>query len=307
MKVAAIDIGTNTILMLIAEVDEHKNVIPIQDFHEIARLGEGLNSSSVISENAFKRAVEILRKYVNFATQYEVEKIICVGTAVFREAKNSSEIINKIKIETGIDVKIIEGDLEAFLSFIGTVSDNNYSVVIDIGGGSTEIIAGKENKIIFRKSLPLGAVKITENFFPKHPPSSNELKRAYQFIDNEFVKISNLTVEGNIYAVAGTPTTLAAVVQGLKSYNREKIENYNLTYEQILWAKNKFLELTLQEIVDKFHVPPLRADVILAGTIILEKFCENFALNKVLVSDKGLRYGVAKYFFQNNKNNFLIA
>ncbi len=300
MKVAAIDIGTNTILMLIAEVDENKNIIPIQDFHEIARLGEGLNSSGIISEKAFGRAIEILHKYLNFAKHYGADKICCVGTAVFREAKNSGEIVNKIKLETGIDVKIIDGEFEALLSFIGTVSDNSYSIVIDIGGGSTEIIAGKENKIIFRKSLPIGAVKITENFFTKHPPTTDELNIAYKYIGKEFDKVRNMTVEGNIYAVAGTPTTLAAVVQGLKTYNREKIENYILTYEQILWAKNRFLGLTLQEIVDKLYVPPLRADVILAGTIILEKFCENFNINKVIVSDKGLRYGVAKFFSQNN-------
>jgi len=300
MKISAIDVGTNTILMLVAEITHQGEIIPIQDFHEIARLGEGLNQNSTISSQAVERAIKILKTYSDFSNSFGVEKIYCVGTAVFREAKNSAEVIEKIRNETGIDVNIIDGEFEAFLSFIGTISDNNYSVVLDIGGGSTEIITGEGENIQFRKSLPIGAVKLTEKYFKGHPPNIKELNLAYQNIVNELRQVDASHIKGKIYAVAGTPTTIAAVVQGLKKYDKNKIENFLLTNEKIIWAKEKFLQMSIPEIINKLYVPPKRADVILAGTLILEKFCELFNLPSIIVSDKGLRYGIAKYFYRKH-------
>jgi exopolyphosphatase/guanosine-5'-triphosphate,3'-diphosphate pyrophosphatase len=296
MKISAIDIGTNTILMLVAEVNEQGEIIPIRDFHEIARLGEGLNKNGKISDEALQRAIKILKSYSTYSNELGVNKIFCVGTAAFRDAKNSDEVIKKIRAETGIEVRVIDGELEAFLSYIGTISDNSYSVVLDIGGGSTEIIAGEGENIKFRKSLPIGAVKLTEKYFKVHPPQAKELDLAYRNIIDELSKVDSSFIKGKIYAVAGTPTTISAVVQGLKEYQKDKIENFVLTYEKIIWAKEKFLQLSVSEIIEKLYVPPKRADVILAGTIILEKFCELFKLPSIIVSDKGLRYGVAKYF-----------
>lgn len=296
MRVAAIDLGTNTILMLIAEVNISGEVNPIADFHAIARLGEGLNQTKEISSIALERAIDILKEYNKHITEYQVEKVLCVGTSAIREAKNSNLVIQRIENEVGISVMPIDGEFEAFLSFIGTVQDESYSVVIDIGGGSTELIAGENSNISFRKSFGFGVVKLTETYVKSHPPDEKALNEVKDFLIQHFQKISREVVQGRIYAVAGTPTTIAAVVQNLKVYDSTKVDNYILPLKKITQAKNLFLSMSIEEIVSRLYVPRLRADVITIGTIILETFCEYFQIDSVIVSDKGLRYGIAKYF-----------
>ncbi|MFN3307431.1 MAG: hypothetical protein ACK42Z_09655, partial [Candidatus Kapaibacteriota bacterium] len=249
-----------------------------------------------ISTFALERAINILKEYNKYITEYQVEKVLCVGTSAIREAKNSSFVIRKIEEEVGISVMPIDGEFEAFLSFIGTVQDDSYSIVIDIGGGSTELIAGENGKISFRKSFSFGVVKLTEIYAKKHPPDEKAINEIEDFLNQNFHKINRDIVKGKIYAVAGTPTTIAAVVQNLKAYDSTKVDNYVLTLDKIKQAKDLFLSMSIEEIVSRLYVPPLRADVITIGTIILEIFCEYFKIDSVIVSDKGLRYGIAKYF-----------
>lgn len=296
MRVAGIDIGTNTILMLIADLDENGKVLPIADFHSIARLGEGLNQSGIISQQAVQRAIKILIDYKKEIERFNVEKYFCVSTSAMREAKNSQEVIREIKVQTGFDVLVIDGDLEAYLSYIGTVEDANHSVVLDIGGGSTEVIVGEQDKIIFRKSFKIGAVGLTEKYIPQHPPTKEIIDKIKKECIDNFVSIDKSLISGNVYGVAGTPTTIAAVVLGLKEYDRSKVDNFKLSLDEIRKTKELFLSLSIDEIVQKLYVPPMRADVITAGTIILEAFCDHFALPEVIVSDKGLRFGIIKYF-----------
>ncbi len=296
MRVAGIDIGTNTILMLIADIDENGKVLPIADFHSIARLGEGLNQSGIISQQAVQRTIKILIDYKKEIERFNVEKYFCVSTSAMREAKNSQEVIREIKVQTGFDVLVIDGDLEAYLSYIGTVEDAKHSVVLDIGGGSTEVIVGEQDEIIFRKSFKIGAVRLTEKYIPQHPPTKEIIDKIKKECIDNFVSIDKSLISGNVYAVAGTPTTIAAVVLGLKEYDRSKVDNFKLSLDEIRKTKELFLTLSIDEIVQKLYVPPMRADVITAGTIILESFCDHFALPEVIVSDKGLRFGVIKYF-----------
>lgn len=296
MRVAGIDIGTNTILMLIADVFDDGKIVPIGDYHAIARLGEGLKQTGNISEEALNRGLEILKNFKKEIVRHSVDKVFCVGTSALRDAKNSLSVIEKIESETGLKVKVIDGQFEAYLSFIGTIESDEYSIVFDIGGGSTEIIAGENNQISFRKSFDFGVVKLTEQFIESHPPDEITIKTMKNEISKHFSLIQSNIVKGKIYAVAGTPTTIAAVVLGLKEYDRNKVHNYVLTLNDIRQTLSLFLTLSIDEIISKLHIPPLRADVITAGTIILETFCEYFNLDSVIVSDKGLRYGVVKYF-----------
>lgn len=282
--------------MLIAEVSATGEVNPIADFHAIARLGEGMNQNQEISSNALVRAINILKDYKNYITHYKVEKVVCVGTSAIREAKNSKFVIQRIENEVGISVIPIDGEFEGFLSFIGTVQDNSYSVLIDIGGGSTELISGEYGKILFRKSFGFGVVKLTETYVRNHPPDEQIIFEVRNFLNQYFDTINRGVVRGKVYAVAGTPTTIAAVVQNLKVYDRTKVDNYVLSLEKIKQAKDLFLSMSIEEIVSKLNVPPLRADVITIGTVILETFCEYFQIDSVIVSDKGLRYGIAKYY-----------
>ncbi len=293
-RVASIDIGTNTILMLIADIDEACNIYPIADEHAIARLGEGVNETANISEAAIDRAVEILESYRNKITKLKVEKVFAVGTSALRDAKNALQVLKQLEQAIDTRIKVIDGELEAYLSFIGTVVDQSYSVVLDIGGGSTEIIAGNSNKIEFKRSLRVGAVRLTEEFFQFYPPTPNQVLQARNEAKRLFDEIDKKVVKGNVFAVAGTPTTLAAAVLKLKEYDRNKVDGYFLELSDIEALRIEFEQMNVREIVEKFYIHPKRADVILAGTLLLEEFCRNFNLAGIIVSDKGLRYGIIK-------------
>lgn len=293
-RVASIDIGTNTILMLIADVDELGNIYPVADEHSIARLGEGMNGSGIIMDSAIERAVKILESYQNQIARLKVEKVFVVGTSALRDARNASDTVAKLEQPINTRIEVIDGEVEAYLSFIGTIIDESYSVVLDIGGGSTEIVAGYWDKIQFKRSLRVGAVRITESFFPVHPPNNDQISEARKEVRSLFRMIDKKVIKGNVFAVAGTPTTLASITLGLHKYDRNKVDGYILDVSKIEILRAKFEQMTIEEIVDKLYVHPRRADVILAGTLILEEFCKSFDLPGVIVSDKGLRYGVIK-------------
>jgi exopolyphosphatase/guanosine-5'-triphosphate,3'-diphosphate pyrophosphatase len=293
-RYAAIDIGTNTILMLIADKDDDGKLSVISDEHSIARLGECVDKTKMINENAIGRAQDILEKYRSIIEENKVEKIRIVGTSSLRDAKNSRGVIAKLEEVIGSKIDTISGIEEAELSFLGAIEDKEPSVVIDIGGGSTEIIYGKENNLIERNSLDIGAVRITERIFGEHPPKDIRITQAQDILKKELQKNIKLKYSGKYYAVAGTPTTLAAIVQNLAEYDDEKVNGYELSIFETENIFNQFLSMNVEEIVKKYKIHPKRADVITAGTLILMTIMDFFSIESVIVSSHGLRYGVMK-------------
>lgn len=296
-RIASIDVGTNTILMLIADVEENCNLKIIGDYHSIARLGEYLDQSGIISPDAEQRAIEILKYYRSEFEHYNVDKVFAVATSAMRKAKNSTLVKLTLEQALGNQIVIIDGETEAVISFLGSIEDDSPSAVIDIGGGSSEVIIGEKGKIEFKASLNIGAVSITEKFFNENPPKKNKVDEASNVIKSTFQSINPKLLSGKVYAVAGTPTTLAMCALGLQEYDRNLIHNYFLELKTIQKLREIFSLLTVDEIIERYYIPPMRADVILAGTLILESFCDYFGLKGVIVSDKGLRYGVINYFF----------
>lgn len=296
-RYTAIDIGTNTILMLIAEKSPDGAILPIADENSIARLGEGVDKTGKINENAIKRASSILKQYKKLTDKYSVSSIRIAGTSALRDAKNAKDVREKLEniIETKID--IIPGIREAELSFLGVVRDASPSVVIDIGGGSTEIISGKDKELSDRNSLNIGAVRITERIFGNHPPSKTEISKAIDIIDSELSENISEIYEGKYYAVAGTPTTIAAIVMELKEYDDDKVNGFILTTENTEKVFDHFLELSVDDISNKFNIHPKRADVITAGTLILIRIMKFFSVKNLIVSSHGLRYGIIKEMF----------
>lgn len=297
-RVSSIDIGTNTILMLIADVDENCNLKIVGDYHSIARLGEHLYKSGIISPDAEKRAIEILKYYRSEFERFNVDKIFAVATSAMRKAKNSMLVKQVLEQALGgSQILIIDGETEAIISFLGSIEDDSRSVVLDIGGGSSEVIIGEKGKIEFKTSLYIGTVSITENFFNENPPKKNKVAEASNVIKSAFESINSKLFSEKVYAVAGTPSTLAMCALGLPQYNRNLIYNYFLEIQTIQKFREIFSSLTVNEIIERYNIHPMRADVILAGTLILEIFCDYFGLKGVIVSDKGLRYGLINYFF----------
>lgn len=300
MICGAIDIGTNTLLLLIAEVKEGEIVNVIADEHQIARLGEGLNQSGIISDSAIIRATRILHDYKYILHKFDVEKIKVSATSAMRDATNSSEVKSLFESIIGNKIEIISGKEEARISYLGSVEDYNdiADIVLDIGGGSTEIVSGKNGIISISNSLQIGAVRITENFFPTHESKASNLENARKYINNQINAIGEVTIDGELIAVAGTPTTIAAIDLGLPQFNAHLIHNHRLKISKLSEIIKLFINNTSEEIVSKYNVHPNRADVILGGALILEEFAKFIKTNEILVSCKGLRYGLILDMFK---------
>jgi exopolyphosphatase / guanosine-5'-triphosphate,3'-diphosphate pyrophosphatase len=300
MRYAALDIGTNTLLMVIAQVDSNGNYEVLEDEHSVARLGEGVDKTGLINPEATARASTILERYKPLCNKHSVDRIKICGTSALRDARNSPEVRDILGKIMGTEIETIHGEVEAGLSFAGTVEDESNSLVIDIGGGSTEFIFGAGDKLFSKQSLQMGAVRITERFIDKLPPTPEEITTATEFIKKEISQIDIPIEEFKLYAVAGTPTTIAQVALKMQDYDFDKIQGYELSANTIKSVLEDFNHMTLKELQTTPGVNPLRADIIGAGTMILLESLRHFESKSCIVSAKGLRYGILKFMIEEN-------
>jgi len=301
MRIASIDIGTNTILMLIVESNGNLDFQILNQQFSTPRLGEGVDKNGIINQNAIERASEVLINYKKICDEYKVDIIKAVGTSALRDAKNSYEVLKIFKSILNYDVEVISGEKEAYLSFIGSVSSFKMSLLIDIGGGSTELIIGENNQILNRISLQIGAVRITEKFFKNiYPIKDKFYNEAINYIKEQ---LKNFKIDSEIeliYSVAGTPCSIATALKRIPDYEVDKVDGEKIYIENIQNILNKFKEMNPKEISEKFLINPKRADIIAAGTLILYLILKQYNLNYTIVSSKGLRYGIIKDFLIKN-------
>jgi exopolyphosphatase/guanosine-5'-triphosphate,3'-diphosphate pyrophosphatase len=295
MKVASIDIGTNTILLLIANVVGER-LVPLFEKETVVRLGEGLQKNGVLSKEAMIRGYETLSRYLDHCHEMEVRPIYAVGTSALREAKNSKTFVERIRDKLNLSIEVISGEEEARLSYLAVARDLGEMAtsiqVIDVGGGSTELVLGKGDRVIQWVSLPIGLVRFTEQFLVSDPVQVEEWERMRDRIHEVLFKVPKPGEPFLMVSVGGTGTTLASVEQGLPQFAVKKIHHFVLTKEAL---QNQLL-LYRSESVDQRKripgLPPSRADVILAGGTILDQAMERFSASSVLISCHGVRYGL---------------
>lgn len=297
---AIIDIGTNTIILLIADVSAKKEIRVLHDEARVVRLGEGINQNTGFLPVAMDRAFAVLSDFSQIIQKNNCDAVHVVGTAGFRRAGNANEFIARVKKHLHLDVVVISGEREADLVFLSVHQDPLFKnspqpfAVLDIGGGSTELIMDdvSSHHVV---SLPFGSVVLTERFLPSDPPTAAELKQLDDFIrsqlitNSEFTKVSGLI---NLVATAGTATTIAALVQNLKNYDAKKVHG---SVVRVAALKSLAERLQSMNTATRQALPclePKRADVIVAGAHILINVCDFFKITQFSVSDRGLRYGV---------------
>jgi exopolyphosphatase / guanosine-5'-triphosphate,3'-diphosphate pyrophosphatase len=299
MRIAILDIGTNTILLLIAEV-EGQTLHILKDDHAIARLGEGVDKTGKISEESYLRFLTILQKHKKSTQSIGVQRITAVGTSALRDAKNREEILRRTKADTGIEIEILSGEEEARWSYTGALfemTDVQNATVIDIGGGSTEISFGDGKEFTHGVSFDIGAVRITERCFKTSPVTPEAVEEARNVIHaalNHSPAPALVKAENLLVAVAGTPTTLAAMHQGLERFDATKVQNYILRREAIDQMLDMLLKTDTATLIEHFPaVNKARADILPAGTLILREAMEFLGAEAIRVSTHGLRYGIA--------------
>lgn len=309
MTVASIDIGTNTILLLIAEVNPGTGKIKtLENFYRIPRIGKGVTLGNSIPDENAERMFKVLNEYSGIIKKYNCEKVLVTGTNAFRIASNKGELVNQIKSKFGFEVNVISGEEEARFSYLGVSNEyrENNLLVVDIGGGSTEIISGSKNRIDFRKSYPIGVVSLTEKFFHSEPPVKKDLDKLTKYVQNILGEITQRVKEiDTAIAIAGTPTTLACIKLNLKNYNEDVIEDSSLTREELKNFVLDLSKLTSEEIAKNYStVVKGREDVLLAGTMILAEIVKLLNLEEVKVSAKGIRYGAIVNWMNSLKSSY---
>lgn len=295
LKAAAVDIGTNSCRLLIGEKNSDRSFDILARKLEITRLGEGVDQSRKLKKAAVERVFKALKKFRSIIDQYQIEKIRVIGTSALRDVDNSYILSNKLK-QLGFELEIISGRKEAELNYSGAVSDLDAEfLLIDIGGGSTEFIWPEASEIKF-KSLDLGCVRMTEKFIsnPKAAVNPEEVDEINKYVENMISSNLNLKKELKIKGVGGTITTLAAVKLKMEEYDSSRIENLKIKRAELEKIISNLSSLGLNERKKVEGLQPKRADIIIAGLIILRNILDYIDSSDLYVSDHDLLYGLLK-------------
>ena len=309
MRVASIDIGTNAVLLLIADIDDNSVIKPVEHQQRFPRLGKEVDNKYIISPSAFETVANVLNEYKNLSQKYEVGNIVACATSAVRDSSNKNEFVNHLKDATGIHVEVISGEDEALITYKGAISgltkQSKRIVVLDIGGGSTEFSFRRDNDFVTH-SLQIGAVRLTERYFKHNPPIDEEIQLTNAAILSEFLRVGVIDFSSYIFVgVAGTVTTLACLDQNLIEFDVNRVSGYKLTYECVDGWSNKFISMTSLQIRSLSNTTEGRADILPAGVLILLNFMKHFNFKEILVSERGLRYGMA--FREWEKQNKLMG
>jgi len=311
MTIASIDIGSNTILLLIAEYNTAENIIQSRaNFYESPRLSEGIKFGDKLTQDKFSSLISVLSLYKQQIERFNCEKVLIAATNAFRIISNSNEVIDEVRKLFDWDIKVITGDEEARLTFLGSTfpfQTNSMNNVIDIGGGSTEFIHGDRFSIHFKKSFDIGVVSLTEKFFGSNLPTENDIIAALEYSKNMFAELTGkYSGSFDTIAVAGTPTTLSCIKQNIRVYNEDKVENSVLQLNDIETITDELINQNKNQVLERYgQVVSGREDVLLAGCLIITSLMKQINIDRVRVSTKGLRYGiVVDYLIKNSLLNF---
>ena len=309
MRIAAIDIGTNTILMLIADVSADGSLTVVRDEHVIARLGKGVDSLRRITPETFARVHSHLERYKNIADSCQVDKIVAGGTSALRDAANANEFTGFIRQSLGIDIEVLSGQKEAELTYQGAVSeflneeDPQPFAVLDIGGGSTELTTGVGSNLVSKESLDLGCVRLTERHLRASPPRESDLEGAMAEVMSWTGRLHRLPQQTKLLGVAGTVTTLAAIDLGLSSYDPSLVSGHYCSGGIVDRIAGRIRTMTLSEMLTEYpQIQEGRADIIFAGLLILRNCLMQLGLDGISASDRGLRFGMALHDFSSGSH-----
>jgi exopolyphosphatase/guanosine-5'-triphosphate,3'-diphosphate pyrophosphatase len=302
MRIASIDIGTNTIRILICET-AGKRISKIYVDQVITRLGGGYKRDErLLTDTAIKRSIIVLKEFSKIIKSYGVDRSRIVATSVVRESINGHEFISRVKDEAGIDIELISGQEEAKLAAAGVLNSvkirSKHVVILDIGGGSTEYIFLDNDYGMDVVTTSMGVVHLSEKFIDTDVPTQAAIKDLSDHIENVIsseLKNRAMMVTDcfSLIATAGTPTTLAAIEIGMDEYDVDLVNGFVLSKETILRIFYKLLRLPSDERIKVRGLKKGREDVIIPGIIILLKSMQWFSKDEVIVSDGGLLEGVA--------------
>lgn len=290
---AIIDIGTNSVRLLMAEKDEKGEWKTLRKELRSTRLGEGMTDKATIGQGAKERTLSAVEEFTAMAKLEGAEDVFAYGTSIMRDASNGEEFADEVTAASGVPVRILSGKEEAYYSYIGAAGTSGViTSVVDIGGGSTEICVGFGTDVGARHSFRLGCVRCSKQFDTTTARGRAELKKHCFTLFRETDLMESMRNVKRWIGVGGTVTSLASMLQELEVYDSLKVQDYVIHPEDV----SKILEkLSKMSYDDKCHMKgllPSRADIIVAGVVILDSLMEYFALSEITVSDRDLSEGL---------------
>ena len=297
-RVAAIDCGTNSIRLLIADIagDNFKEVLRTM---EIVRLGQGVDQNKAFNPDAIDRTLKAVELFRDQIASKGVEKIRFCATSATRDATNRSLFTDGVRDILGIEVEVIPGEEEAELSFIGATKELRQSdapfLVVDIGGGSTEFVFGSE-KVDFAKSVNIGCVRMSERHLNTQPPSMAQIAQAIVDIDiaiTQAASVVPITTAKTLVAVAGTATTVAAAALELTDYDRHLIHLSRISSDKVHKVAATFQSMNKDQIASLGFMHPGRVDVITAGSLVLSRIMAATGATEFVASESDILDGMA--------------
>jgi len=300
-RYAAIDIGTNSVLLLVAERRPDSTFEAVAEEAEITRLGRGVDAARRLSAQGMEDTLSVLVQFVQQARSLGANDIVISATSAARDAQNGAEFLKEAKERAGVEIEIISGELEAELAYsaayaeFGRTRQGEALVVIDIGGGSTEFIYGAPGgagAIAFHTSLDVGSVRLTERYVRSDPVAEAERRAIVADLQTAFAALPDAPRAARVVGVAGTVTTLYAVRHAVEPYDGAMVHGGALTLSELKGLSRQLCETPLAQRMKLPGLQPKRADVICAGALILEMALERLHASECLVSDRGVRWGL---------------
>ena len=297
-RVAAIDCGTNSIRLLIADITDG-NFKEVLRTMEIVRLGQGVDQNKSFHPDAIARTLSAVEKFAQLIASKGVEKIRFCATSATRDASNRELFTNGVKKILGVEVEVIPGEQEAALSFIGATKELSQSdgpfLVVDIGGGSTEFVFGSE-KVDFAKSVDIGCVRMSERHLNLQPPTMAQIAEAIIDIDlaiTQAAKAVPISQAKSLVAVAGTATTVAAAALKLAEYDRYLIHLSRISAPSVHQVAAMFQSMNKDQIAALGYMHPGRVDVITAGALVLSRIMAATGASEFIASESDILDGIA--------------
>jgi len=296
MKLAALDVGSNTVLMLVVEWGANGVLHRLADMSRITRLGRGVDAAGRLDPESAARTLDAINEFTDKARAVGAELIVGAATAALRDAADGQEFVARVKQGTGISLEIISGETEAELSYLSTrkglgLDPAGELLIVDIGGGSTELIKAEPTQFE-AISLQIGSVRLTERIIHHDPPLAAEAAELRARVNEALHQLGWKCRPRAMVGIAGTVTTLCAIALALEYYSPEAVHGHRLGHTEIRRIGALLASVPLEERKKLRGMEPGRADVLFAGAIILERVMDFFGCSEVIVSDQGVRWGL---------------
>jgi len=298
VRLATFDVGTNTVLMLVSESDGEGKLTAVLERARITRLGKGVDRTGNLDPENSQCTLDTIAEFAAAARAVGAEKILAVATSALRDAGDGADFIRRVKEQAGVELQVIPGLEEASLSSLAVKRSLNLPadrclLIADIGGGSTELIRCESGGEIASMSLQLGSVRLTERIIRHDPPSKEEIEKLTATTDEQLAQLGWSFRPEVFVGIAGTVTTVAAVAMGMRDYDASRVHGHVLQRDEVAAIVKRLGEMTLAERKKIPGVLAARADVIFAGSLILQRVMQHFDIASVTVSDQGVRWGLA--------------